>query len=152
MPAEVLLDAISQVTDVSADFDGWPRGYRAMRIWDNLMPSYFFRVFGRPARVSVCECERGSEPTMAQALHLMNSPELMLQISHRDGLTRRLSDSDRSADEIVDLLYLTAVSRFPSDQEKNLMRQAFQESIDRRTATEDIMWTLLNTREFVYNH
>ncbi len=152
VPAEVLLDAISQVTDVSADFDGWPRGYRAMRIWDNLMPSYFFRVFGRPARVSVCECERGSEPTMAQALHLMNSPELMLQISHRDGLTRRLSDSDRSADEIVDLLYLTAVSRFPSDQEKNLMRQAFQESIDRRTATEDIMWTLLNTREFVYNH
>lgn len=85
LPAEVLLDAICQATAIPEEFNGWPRGYRAIQIWDNRMPSYFFRIFGRPQRVTVCECERGNEPSIAQALHLMNSPETVHKIRHRDG-------------------------------------------------------------------
>ncbi|MEO2033643.1 MAG: DUF1549 domain-containing protein [Planctomycetaceae bacterium] len=153
MPAEVLLDAICQATDVTEHFNGWPDGQRAIRIWDNRMPSYFFRVFGRPQRVSVCECERGNEPSIAQALHLMNSPETVHKIRHRDGVARRLAMSNQSSPEIINELYLTTLSRVPTDEEIALMQQAFDESADdRRSAVEDVLWTLLNTREFVYNH
>src|SRR5262249_28610592 len=68
LPAEVLLDAICQATGVPEKFNGWPEGYRAIQIWDNRMPSYFFRIFGRPVRASVCECERSNEPSISQAL------------------------------------------------------------------------------------
>lgn len=152
LPAEVLLDAICQATGVPEEFNGWPVGYRAIQIWDNRMPSYFFRIFGRPARVSVCECERGNEPSITQALHLMNSDETVRKIRHRDGFARRLSDSDRTPDEIIEELYLATVSRLPTDNERELMLQAFRESKERRFATEDVLWALLNSREFVYNH
>ena len=153
LPAEVLLDAICQATAVAEQFNGWPEGYRAIQIWDNRMPSYFFRVFGRPQRVSVCECERGNEPSIAQALHLMNSPETVRKIRHRDGQVKRLADSNFTADEIIEELYLATLSRFPSDKEQAWMKQSFDESGDDRVAAvEDVMWTLLNTREFVYNH
>src|SRR4029077_1232135 len=80
IPAEVLLDAISQATGVPEKFNGWTEGARAIQIWDNRMPSYFFGIFGRPVRASVCECERSSEPSIAQALHLMNSEEIIGKI------------------------------------------------------------------------
>jgi len=153
MPAEVLLDAICQATGVPEQFNGWPEGYRAIQVWDNRMPSYFFRVFGRPQRVSVCECERGNEPSIAQTLHLMNSPESVRKIRHRDGLAARLAASDRSPAEIIEEFYLATLCRPPTASEQTLMQGAFQEpGLTRRAATEDILWALLNTREFVYNH
>lgn len=153
LPAEVLLDAFCQATEVPEQFNGWPAGYRAIQIWDNRLPSYFFRVFGRPQRVSVCECERGNEPSIAQALHLMNSPESVRKIRHRDGRAARLAQSNKTDDQIIDELYLATLSRRPASAERALMRQAFSESSgNRRAAIEDILWTLLNTREFVYNH
>ena len=93
LAAEVLLDAISQATGVAEKFNGFPDGYRAIQIWDNRMPSYFFRIFGRPVRASVCECERSNEPSIAQALHLMNSEEIMGKIRSRHGNARRLAAS-----------------------------------------------------------
>ncbi len=153
LPAEVLLDAICQATDVPEEFNGWPVGFRAIQIWDNRMPSYFFRIFGRPQRVSVCECERGNDPSIAQALHLMNSPETMRKIRHRNGQARKLADSDMSPQSIVEELYLSTVSRIPTEKERALMMQAFVESGgSRQTAAEDILWVLLNTKEFIYNH
>jgi len=153
LPAEVLLDAFCQATEVPEQFNGWPLGYRAIQIWDNRMPSYFFRVFGRPQRVSVCECERGNEPSIAQALHLMNSPESVRKIRHRDGRAARLAKSGQTDDQVIEELYLATLSRRPSSAELALMRQAFTESPDdRRAAVEDILWTLLNCRAFVYNH
>jgi hypothetical protein len=152
MPAEVLLDAICQATGVPEKFNGWPEGYRAIQVWDNRMPSYFFRIFGRPVRASVCECERGNEPSMAQALHLMNAPEIMDKIRSRRGTARRLADSDKTPRVIIDELYLETLSRFPSDKERAVMLQAFTESgDDRRAAVEDVLWALLNTKEFIYN-
>ena len=117
------------------------------------MPSYFFRVFGRPQRVSVCECERGNEPSIAQALHLMNSPETVHKLRHRDGLAKQLAESDKTPSQIIEALYLAAFSRPPTPEEQTVMLEAFTESPDnRRAATEDVLWTLLNTREFIYNH
>ncbi|MBH55821.1 MAG: hypothetical protein CMJ82_01390 [Planctomycetaceae bacterium] len=153
LPAEVLLDAISQVTGVPEDFNGWPSGYRAIEIWDNRMPNYFFRVFGKPQRVSVCECERGSEPSIAQALHLMNAPESIAKIRHRQGTARLLANSQSTDDEIIESLYLACFSRFPNADEMQLMRTAFSDpGVERKEAVEDIVWALLNSREFVFNH
>ena len=153
LPAEVLLDAISQVTDIPEHFNGWPEGYRAIEIWDNRMPSYFFRVFGKPQRVSVCECERGTEPSIAQALHLMNAPESITKIQHRNGRARQLAQSSLTEDEVIETLYLTTFTRFPNQDELALMRTAFADAgVTRQEAIEDIVWALLNSREFVFNH
>ncbi|MCI0431664.1 MAG: DUF1549 and DUF1553 domain-containing protein, partial [Rhodospirillales bacterium] len=153
MPAEVLLDAISQATGVAEKFNGFPDGYRAIQIWDNRMPSYFFRIFGRPVRASTCECERSNEPSIAQALHLMNSKEIAAKISAREGVARRLANSKKSPKEIIEELYLGTLSRFPSEKEESVMLRYFTEAgADRRAAVEDVLWGLLNTRSFVYNH
>lgn len=153
MPAEVLLDAISQSTGVAEKFNGWPEGYRAIQIWDNRMPSYFFRIFGRPVRASVCECERSDEPSVAQALHLLNSPEIAQKIRHRRGRARQLAASKRSPRDIVTDLYLATLSRYPTSQEHALMLEAFgPDKTHRQSAGEDILWALLNSKEFLFNH
>ena len=148
MPAEVLLDAICQATGVPEKFNGWPEGYRAIQVWDNRMPSYFFRIFGRPVRASVCECERSNEPSIAQALHLMNSPEIADKIRAATGTARRLADSTKTPAEIVDELYLATLARFPTEQRaRRRCCEAFAEAgDDRRAAVEDVLWALLNTQ------
>ena len=151
LPAEVLLDAICQVTGVPEKFNGWPRGYRAIQIWDNRMPSYFFRIFGRPVRASVCECERSNEPSISQALHLINSPEIQAKLIAENGMARRLANSKLNHDAIIDELFLSTVSRFPRDDERTLFREVFA-TTDRREAVADCLWTLLNSKLFLYNH
>ena len=152
LPAEVLLDAISQATGVAEEFNGWPKGYRAIQVWDNKLPSHFLEVFGRPRRETVCACERGTEPSIAQALHLMNAPGTIGKIHEPSGRAAQLANSELTPDAIIEELYLATLSRFPNEGERQLMRQAFAESQDRPAATEDILWTLLNTKEFVFNH
>jgi hypothetical protein len=153
LPAEVLLDAISQVTGVPEKFNGWPEGYRAVQVWDNRMPSYFFRIFGRPVRASVCECERSSEPSIAQALHLMNSPEITEKLRARAGTVRRLAASPLPPAELVDELYLSTLSRYPREKERAALLALFQgPGTSRAEAVEDALWSLLNTKEFTFNH
>src|SRR5439155_15003940 len=123
IPAEVLLDAISQATGVPEKFSGWPLGYRAIQVWDNRMPSYFFRIFGRPVRASVCECERSNEPSIAQALHLMNSEEITSKVRDGKGTARQLARSGKTNAEIIDELYLGTLSRYPSDKERVVMAE-----------------------------
>ncbi len=131
-------------------FNGWPEGYRAIQVWDNRMPSYFFRIFGRPVRYSVCECERSTDPSIAQALHLMNSPEIAAKMHARSGTARKLADSDKKPAAIVDELFLAALSRRPTDAERAKLLDAFADG-DRRAAVEDVLWALLNSKEFLYN-
>jgi hypothetical protein len=152
LPAEVLLDAICQATGVLEEFNGWPEGYRAIQIWDNRMPSYFFTIFGRPVRATVCECERSDEPSITQALHLLNAPEIAAKISHRKGRARQLADSTLSPEQIIDELFLSTLSRFPNEQERELISGVFADSENRRAAAEDILWAIMNTKEFVFNH
>jgi hypothetical protein len=116
------------------------------------MPSYFFRIFGRPVRASVCECERSNEPSISQALHLLNSPEVNDKIRHKRGAARKLAESTLSTDEVLDEIYLGTLSRFPSSEERALLREAFPHpGADRRAAVEDVLWSVLNTKEFLYN-
>ena len=153
MPAEVLLDALCQITNVPEKFNGWPDGVRAIQVWDNRMPSYFFRIFGRPVRASVCECERSNEPSISQALHLLNSPEIHEKISHRHGRARQWADSSMTNDEVIDELYLGTLSRFPTDEERTLLVTELKNAGgERRTVVEDIFWSVLNTKEFLFNN
>jgi hypothetical protein len=153
LEAEVLLDAICQTTGIPEKFNGWPEGVRSIQVWDNRMPSYFFRIFGRPVRATVCECERSNEPSISQALHLLNSPEVHQKLAHRHGLARKLAATPKSNDEIVDEIFLGTLSRFPTAEEKVLMTSAFEAAgTNRHQAVEDILWAVLNTKEFLYNH
>jgi len=152
LPAEVLLDAVSQSTGVPEEFNGWPKGYRAIQLWDNKLPSDFLEVFGRPTRQSVCACDRGVEPSIAQALHLLNASRTDEKITARDGRVAKLAASSLTDNEVVDELYLWTLSRFPSDVERHRVHSLFSDSTNRREAVEDLLWTLLNTKEFVFNH
>lgn len=153
LAAEVLLDAICQTTGVPEKFNGWPLGVRSIHVWDNRMPSYFFRIFGRPVRATVCECERSTLPSISQALHLINSPEVHAKLTHRHGAARKLADSDLAPEATVDELFLSTLSRFPTAEERALLKAAFEaDPSQRRQAVEDVLWSLLNTKEFLYNH
>ncbi|WP_254507972.1 DUF1549 and DUF1553 domain-containing protein [Anatilimnocola floriformis] len=152
MPAEVLLDSIGQATGTPEVFNGWPEGYRAVQIWDNKLPHYFFRIFGRPVRATVCECERSNEPSISQALHLMNSPEIMAKIRSRTGHAAVTAKQALPPTETLDQLYLTVLARYPRATEKEQLLPAFAAETDRRAVCEDIVWVLLNSKEFLYNH
>jgi len=149
LSAEVLLDAFCETTGVPEEFQGWPLGTRAIQIWDNRLPLYFFRIFGRPVRVTVCECERSNEPSIAQALHLMNSPEIGAKIQDRSGRAAKLAATDMPVDKLIEELFLTALARLPRDEEMVASRSAFEG--DRRRGAEDVLWALLNSKEFLYN-
>jgi hypothetical protein len=152
LSAEVLLDAVCDVTGEPSEFTGMPPGTRAVQLWNNRLPSAFLDVFGRPQRKSVCECERLSETSLGQVLHLMNSPIVNDKIGSPTGDTARLAKSDLPPEQIITELYLTALSRYPTEQELTATMQAFSEpESNRRSATEDILWALINTAEFVLN-
>jgi hypothetical protein len=151
LPAEVLLDAVSQVTGVAEPFAGFPPGTRAIELWDNRMPSYFLEIFGRPARTSPCECGRSSEPTMSQALHLMNAPEVERKISDSAGHVARLVQRRASPSEITEELCLAALARPPSAKERKLADELFAASSPQQAA-EDFLWTLLNSYDFLFVH
>jgi hypothetical protein len=153
LPAEVLLDAVSDVTGVPERFEGLPGELRAVQLWDSQSQHYFLKLFGRPSRVTPCECERATGASIGQALHLMNSPALQQKLSHEGGAAARLADSGAKDDEIVESIYLTAFSRLPSAEESS---QALQylgaRAANRRRAIEDLLWALMNAQEFVFNH
>ncbi|MFT5469773.1 MAG: hypothetical protein ACI8UO_004895 [Verrucomicrobiales bacterium] len=153
LTAEVLLDAISDVTEAPEEFAGMPAGSRAVQLWNNRLPSSFLDVFGRPERKSVCECERSDESGLGHVLHLMNAPLVNDKIQSPTGRAARLAKSDTTPEDIITEFYLAALSRYPNEQEMTASRALFDSpESTRRTATEDVLWALLNTAEFVFNH
>lgn len=157
LPAEVMLDAISAATGTPPDFPGLPKGTRAVQMWDSdwslQWSSYFLNAFGRPPRTSPCECERSQEPTIAQVLHLINAPEIQGQLAGREGRARRLAASSKSNAEVIDELFLAAYSRRPTAKEQAAATALFDKAKDDRSqAAEDLLWALINTTEFVFNH
>ena len=151
LPAEVLLDAISDATGSAETFPGYPRGTRAVELWDNRLPSYFLEIFGRPERSSPCECGRASEPTMAQALHLMNAPEIEAKLASPAGRAATLASSSATSEQIAEELTLAALGRFPTDREREVASSLFA-AAPRQEAAADYLWTLLNSRDFLLNH
>jgi len=149
LSAEVLLDAISAVTESPEAFPGRPRGTRAMELWDNRIPSYFLDIFGRSERLTPCACARTSEPTMAQCLHLMNAPEIERKIGDPAGRVARLLKEGKDNKQIVDELCLAALGRPAAENDHRVAATLFQER-PRRDAAQDFMWALLNSQEFLF--
>jgi len=154
LTAEVLLDAVCQVTGRPEEFPLLPEGTRAIELWDNRLSHYFLQVFGRPLRATACECERINEPSVAQVLHLMNAPEIQSKISHHHGRVRRLMEAKKSTGEIAEELYLTCYGRLPRQKEREVAL-AYVDGAppgERTRAGEDLLWALMNTTEFLFNH
>ena len=151
--AEVLLDSINQVTGTSTSFGGVPAGTRATQLPDSGFSSYFLTVFGRPESSSACECERSSEANLAQSLHLLNSSEIQGKLTSGTGRAATLSaDKERDNADKVKELYLLAFARDPSSEEREIAIAHIDKTGDEKIAFEDIVWALINTKEFLFNH
>jgi hypothetical protein len=148
--AEVLLDAIDDVTSSKSTFKG-VTGLRAVQLPDNLFDSYFLSVFGRPDSSSACECERGSDASLAQALHMFNSQEILGKVA--GARAANMAKDKRPHPERLDDLYLVALSRKPTkDEMASLLAYIDKRKGKEQAAYEDILWALINTKEFLFNH
>lgn len=150
--AEVLLDAISQTTGIPSRFDGAADGTRAIELWDSKLQHPFLRLFGRPERKTACECERVSEPSVSQVLHIMNSPEIYARLNHQGGMVSRLVREVPENSLLAEELYLTFLNRYPKDSEREVINKYFAVANSRRDAAVDLAWSLMNTLEFTFNH
>jgi hypothetical protein len=156
MSAEVLFDAVAQVTGSPTPFGGLPQDRyapkRAIMLPDESFASYFLDVFGRPQRISACECERVSEANLAQALHLLNSDEIQNKLARPGGRADLLLKDKRSDEEKVEELFLWALAHKPTaDQMQAALAHLAKHAQNKKIAYENILWALLNTKEFVFN-
>ncbi len=151
--AEVLLDAMSQVTGAPTQFGDYPLGWRAMQLPDANVNSYFLQTFGRPERVITCECERTAEPTMVQVLHISNGNSLNDKLQSKRNRIEQLLAAKTADDKLIEELYLSALSRPPTDDEKSRVLGVLAEpGQDKRQVVEDLYWSVLSSREFLFNH
>jgi len=149
--AEVLLDSFSQISGIPDSFSALPPGAKAKEIWTTRVSSLFLDTFGRPDPNQDPPCERSSDPTVTQTLHLMNAPELHSKVISDKGVAAKLAASERTVDEIIDELYLAIYARFPTAEERATCQQVFASAGDsRRQSCEDLMWALVNTPEFMF--
>lgn len=154
LKAEVLYDALHQVTSTTQAYSGLPAGTTALQLPDPSVGTYFLKVFGQPQAETACECERSQEANLAQSLHLLNSSEVQGKISNKTGRAAKLAADDKVADEqkIRDL-YLWVYSRAPKDDELQIaLGHIKKHEKTKQVAYEDIIWALLNTKEFLFNH
>jgi hypothetical protein len=152
LTAEQLLDAISQVTGSSEKFAGLPLGTRAAELPDGEFYHRFLRTFGQPQRSSACECERESDSTLTQALHLIGGRVVHNKLRADDGRVQRLASSNMLPNEVLDELYLAALSRFPNSDERQVGLNHLESATERRAAVEDLTWALINSKEFLFQH
>ncbi len=155
----MLLDAIARVTDIPSTFPGYPAGWRSLQLPDTKVESTFLASFGRPDRLNTCSCERSSEPSMAQALHLANGPTINEKLRNPKSAVSQAISSKSTDAEILDRLFLAALTRRPTEAEKSRLLavlSAAEETKDgeesRRQAIEDLYWAVLTGNEFLFNH
>lgn len=163
LPAEVLLDALSQVTGVATSFSGYPAGTRALQLPDTQVKSEFLASFGRPPRIVCDAAERSSAPSVAQALHVINGETLNRKLMAQDAYPALAIKLGLSDAKTLDHLFLSAYSRYPPDAEKQPMLAALRKAREapgsadvqreaRRQALEDMMWATLTSKEFLFNY
>jgi hypothetical protein len=150
--AEVLLDALSQVSGSPTQFGGYPAGWRAMELPDSMVNSYFLETFGRPGREVTCDCERTAEPSMVQVLHISNGTGLNGKLQAKGNQIDRWLAAKTPPETILDELYLSALSRPPRAKERAALLEAINAPGDRRQALEDVAWSVLSSKEFLFNH
>jgi mono/diheme cytochrome c family protein len=150
--AEVLLDAISQITETPNKFQGLPLGARAVQIADGAVSNYFLTTFGRSKRESVASTEVKTDPNLSQALHLMNGDAVNDRI-RRGKVVENLIAAGKKDDEIVRELFLRVFGRLPSAGEsKSIATAVTADPANRQVVLEDAFWALMNSKEFYFNH
>ncbi|MBX9583274.1 MAG: DUF1549 and DUF1553 domain-containing protein, partial [Gemmataceae bacterium] len=152
LTAEQLLDALCDVTAVPEKFAGLPAGTRAVQLPDGEVNHPFLKTFGQPARELACECERESDGNLAQALQLINGPTVNEKIRNPQNRLGKLLGGKLSDDEVLTDVYYAALSRPPTDEEKKLALGHVAKGADKRKAWEDVLWAVINTREFLFRH
>jgi len=149
--SEVLLDAISQVTETKNKFQGLPLGARAVQIADGNTSNYFLTTFGRAKRETVCSCEVVTEPNLSQALHLINGTTVNNKC-RQGGVVSRLLKEGKSVSEVIQNLYERCLARKPTEQELKSLTAKVSQYKDKKRGLEDVFWAVLNSREFLFNH
>jgi hypothetical protein len=152
LPAEVLLDALAQATGVPDLFPGYPEGMRAVQLPDPGVKSYFLSLFGRSDRVTACACDRSSEVTMAQLLHLENGESVVKKIRAREGRLQSLLLAGMPPERIAEEIFLASLSRRPSEAELSPAVAMLSRGDPADEVLGDLFWALLNSKEFSFNH
>lgn len=151
IPAEMMLDCVSQVTNTKEKFRGLPLGARAVQIADGRTSTYFLDTFGRSARETVCDCEATTDPSLSQALHLLNGSATSGKITQGKVVDELLKD-DASIEKALERLYVRCLSRYPTEMERKELLAAVEQAPSPKEGLEDVFWAVLNSREFVFNH
>lgn len=150
--AEEILDSVDQFTGTSTAFDSMPDNTRAAALPDSSFRSYFLTVFGRPEATTACECERSNESTLAQSLHFANSKELIAKLGEANALPQVLSKGTSSHNENIGEVYLRAFSRLPTEKELQSALAYLDKKENKQEAYQDLVWAILNCKEFLFNH
>jgi hypothetical protein len=150
LAAEPLLDAVNAATGTETKFKNMPLGSRAIELPDGDYPDYFLKTFGKPRRVSVCECERSSEANLAQALHTLNGDTISQKIGDGNGRVAKLLAANKPLEENVAELFLATWSRRPTSEELSACQGFLGQSPDAKTFYEDLLWSLVNSKQFLY--
>lgn len=152
MHPHVLLDAIASATGVPTKFDDYPDIKKAIQLPSEQGRSDFLEIFGRSGRATPCECETSLAPNLSQVLYLLNAEELERRLSDKTSVATELAKPERTPRDIAEELFLRTFSRLPNDAEAQAAISVLEKSPDRRAAIEDLLWTLLNSKEFLFNH
>ena len=152
LTAEVLLDAVDFVTDRKTGFGGLPTGTRAVQLPDEGYSNTFLKLFGRPPRESACECERSSSPSLSQSLFVLNDAFLLGKVFHAEGRAARIARAPGDHSQRVRRLFLLTLSRPATEQEVEKAIKYISSEADAKTAYGNLLWVLINTKEFLYNH
>lgn len=152
LTAEQLLDAICDFTAVPEKFAGLPAGTRAIQLPDGEVNHPFLKTFGQPARELACECERESDGNLAQALQLINGPTVNEKVRNANNRLGTLIAAKMGDEQILTELFYAALARAPFDDEKTIALGHVAKGTDKRKAWEDVLWAVLNTREFLFRH
>lgn len=152
LSAEQLLDSICQVTNVPETFAGLPAGTRAVSLADPPTDHYFLKIFGQPQREMACQCERSNESNLSQALQMINGPTVHGKLRADNGRIAIFVKENKPDDEVITTLYLSALSRKPTQAELDAAKRHIAAQQDRRLALEDVGWAILNSKEFLFQH
>ncbi|OWK40773.1 DUF1549 and DUF1553 domain-containing protein [Fimbriiglobus ruber] len=152
LTAEQLLDALCDVTAVPEKFAGLPAGTRAIQLPDGEINHPFLKTFGQPARELACECERESDGNLAQALQLINGPTVNEKVRNANNRLGPLLSAKTAEKSILEEIYLTALARTPDAEEVKTALAHVAKGQDKRRAWEDVLWAVINTREFLFRH